>query len=40
MFMFSKVKVYSAPISVGRAPIRKEVFFPACSFTKATGTGP
>ena len=40
MFIFSKVKVYSAPIRVGSAPIRKEVFFDAWSFTKATGTGP
>ena len=40
MFMFSKLKVYSAPINVGRAPIWKEVFFPACSFTKPCGTGP
>ena len=38
--MFSKVKVYSAPISVGSSPTQKEVFFPACSFTKATGSGP
>ena len=40
MFMFSNVKVYSAPISVGSAPTRMEVFFPGCSFRKATGTGP
>ena len=40
MFMFSKLNVYSAPISVGSAPISKEVFFPACSLTKPCGTGP
>ena len=33
MFMFSKVKVYSAPISVGNSPSRMEVVFPAWSFT-------
>ena len=32
MFMFSKVKVYSAPISVGSSPMRMEVFFVGTSF--------
>ena len=40
MFMFSKENVYSAPISVGSAPTRIEVFFAGASFRKATGTGP
>ena len=40
MFMFSKLNVYSAPIRVGRAPIRMLVFFPAWNFTKPTGSGP
>ena len=40
MFMFSKVKVYSAPITVGSAPMRMEVFWVGASFRNATGTGP
>ena len=32
MFMFWKSKVYSAPIDVGRAPIKMEVFFAGTSF--------
>ncbi len=34
MFIFSKLKVYSAPINVGRAPISKEVFFPRLQLYK------
>ncbi len=40
MFMFSKVKVYSGPISVGSLPASTEKLAVGASFTKVCGTAP